>query len=343
MSNKEVKKIVIFRKMWCCEGLMEAFQNLGYSVVENPKNSDLEKYQNEKILCCIANLYEEIKQPFSARNLKNFLNSKQAPLIFWNRDGPSHMGMKRWRLWLLKHFDFIDIYASHTLQDSGKFADEVVYLANAAWDSQYNLRGKTLADLREINNYRYDVSFLGSINKNKNPESYHRMVFLEKLQQQLKNTNLKFCIAECANNLTIPQQVEIIQTSKINLSVAAGCDFRYQGGYHGEPFSFGLPERCYGIANCGGFLLSDYRPHSYDDFCENYDFVSFRNIDECVEKILYFCDDKNFDKSRQIAENAYQTVNRKHLYKHRAEKLIEYIIYWKQKHKFLPVKMLYES
>lgn len=338
-----MKQVVIFRYLWNHEALAEAFQNLGYEIEINPSNKDLEKYKPDEILCCIANLHTEIKKPFTMLGLKQKLNAKHAPLIFWNRDGPSHMGDKWWRIWLVKHFKFLDIYATHTLQDAGHFADEVVYFPNAAWDSKYNLSGKTLQDLRDKNAYSYDVSFIGSITYEKRPENYHRMVFFKKLQQRLENTNIKFYIAECENNLSLAQQVEIIQKSKINLSCAAGCDFRYQGGYHGEPFSFGLPERCYGIANCGGFLLSDHRPHSYDDFCENYDFVSFKNISECVEKILYFCDDKNFDKLREIAENAYQTVNRKHLYKHRAEKLIEYVNYWKQKHKFLPVKMLYED
>lgn len=336
-----MKQVVIFRYLWNHEALAEAFQNLGYEIEVNPSNKDLEKYKPDEILCCIANLHTEIKKPFTMLALKQKLNAKHAPLIFWNRDGPSHMGDKWWRIWLVKHFKFLDIYATHTLQDAGHFADEVVYFPNAAWDSKYNLSGKTLQDLRNKNAYSYDVSFIGSITKRQ--KNYHRMVFFKKLQQRLENTNIKFYIAECENNLSLAQQVEIIQKSKINLSCAAGCDFRYQGGYHGEPFSFGLPERCYGIANCGGFLLSDHRPHSYDDFCENYDFISFKNINECVEKILYFCDDKNFDKLREIAENAYQTVNRKHLYKHRAEKLIEYVNYWKQKHKFLPVKMLYED
>lgn len=338
-----MKQVVIFRYFWNYEAIAEAFQNLGYEIVINPSNKDLEKYKAGEILCCIANLHTEIKKPFTMLSLKKILNAKQAPLIFWDRDGPSHMGDKWWRIWLVKHFKFIDIYATHTLQDSGHFADEVIYFPNAAWNSKYNLNGKTLEDLRKPDNYEYDVSFIGSITYEKRPENYHRMVFFKKLQQRLENTNIKFYIAECENNLSLSQQVEIIQKSKINLSCAAGCDFRYQGGYHGEPFSFGLPERCYGIASCGGFLLSDHRPHSYDDFCENYDFVSFKNISECVEKILYFCDDKNFDELRHIAENAYQTVNRKHLYKHRAEKLIEYIIYWKQKHKFIPVKMLYDD
>ena len=89
-----MKQVVIFRYLWNHEALAEAFQNLGYEIEVNPSNKDLEKYKPDEILCCIANLHTEIKKPFTMLGLKQKLNAKHAPLIFWNRDGPSHMGDK---------------------------------------------------------------------------------------------------------------------------------------------------------------------------------------------------------------------------------------------------------
>ncbi len=39
--------------------------------------------------------------------------------------------------------------------------------------------------------------------------------------------------------------------------------------------SWGLPERCYGIPACGGFLLSDERGHAANDFVVGRELVFF--------------------------------------------------------------------
>lgn len=324
---------VLINAFWNAKPLIQAFQALGYTVWENATAADIDGLSPDDVLLYLTNLHADIKHPWAALQRKKVINQRHAPVIFWDRDGPSHMGDKAWRLWLMKHLSFIDIYASHTLQDAGHFAEEVIYLPNAAWEEVYNLRDHSLAELRDPGFYRHDVSFFGRIDPKRFPETHYRAQFIALLREKLAALGIDFFVTD--QSLSADEQVQLIQTSRINLSCFAGCDVRYQGGYHGEPFSGGLPERCYGIPACGGFVLNDRRAHAHDDFTPDVDWIDFRDLDECVAKIRHFL--SHFDHLRSVAEAAHHTVMSRHRYRHRAEKLQRFVRYWRQKKGHEPV------
>jgi spore maturation protein CgeB len=108
-------------------------------------------------------------------------------------------------------------------------------------------------------------------------------------------------------------QIDLIQRSRININVGCAAD------REGER-SWGLTERCYGVPSCGGFLLTDEREHGSDDFIEGDEIVMFTDVNDCLQKILYYLD--RHDERRRIAENAYNRVIREHTYIYRAEKLL---------------------
>lgn len=323
---------VVFRNCWNMTALAQAFETLGYAVLENPTDAQLAGLEPGGVVACISNAHIDIKRPWHALAVKKRINRLGAPVIFWDRDGPSHMGDKSWRIWLLKHFSFMDAYATHTLQDAGKFAEEVLYLPNAAWVERYNLGDATLASLRDRSAYEYDVSFFGRIDPRRYPETEFRAAFVEKLKPALDALKLRYFFGD--QDLPVAAQRELIQKSIVNLSFFAGCDVRYQGGYHGEPFSWGLPERCYGVPACGGFLLSDERVHALDEFVPGDEWVWFADLGDCVEKIRYHVE--NFDLTRNIAEAAHRRVMKQHCYTHRAAKLLEFTRYWKCKKGLIP-------
>ncbi len=332
-ASRDVGRTVVFRGLWNIEALAGAFERIGFETRVDPGRAELRALERGSVLACITNIHADVKRPLGALALKRRFNRLGAPLIFWDRDGPSHMGEKAWRMWLLRHLSFMDVYATHSLQDAGRFADEVLYLPNAAWDERYNLRGATLESLRDPAGYRYDVSFFGFVDPQKHPEHALRAAFLERLRPRLEAEKLRYFFGD--PNLSVDAQVALIQTSVVNLSVFAGCDVRYRGGYRGEPFSWGLPERCYGIPACGGFLLCDERGHGHDDFVPGAEWVSYADVADCVRKIRYHVE--HFDLTRQIAEAAHHRVMAAHRYVHRAEKLVRFCSYWKQKQRLLPV------
>jgi spore maturation protein CgeB len=110
------------------------------------------------------------------------------------------------------------------------------------------------------------------------------------------------------------EQLEIIRRSRINLSALAACDA-------GSGRSWGLPERCYGVPACGGFLLSDARRHAGDDFSVD-ERAQFEGLDDCVERIRHFL--ARPQAMRAIAERAHARVQSEHLYRHRAARLIDF-------------------
>lgn len=332
-QSLDKSRIVIIRDLWNITPLVLGFEKLGYEVWVDRPDSELERLSRGEVVACLSNIHTDIKRPFHSLAVKKKINRLGAPFIFWDRDGPSHMGEKAWRMWLLKHVAFMDAYASHTMQDAGKFADEVIYLPNAVWEERYNLAGATLESLRDRSKYRYDVSFFGCIDAKTYPEHTFRAAFVEKLKPALEAMKLRYFIGD--HHLPLKEQVELIQTSIINLNFFAGCDVRYQGGYHGEPFSWGLPERCFGIPGCGGFMLSDERAHAFDDFAVDSEWASFTDFDDCLEKIRYYVD--NFDVTRHIAEAAHKRVMAEHRYVHRAEKILRFCLYWKQKQRLIKV------
>ncbi len=294
--------------------LQEGVELAGHEVRNNIW--DINIFTSEKIEAAIFEFKHIFKEKWKFLNLAFKLKQHRIPVVTWNVDSPWNTGIKRWKVNLLLRGNILSLYATHSLQNTEWIRHaKVVYLPNAAWASRYNLRGLTLEDLRKKDVYKWDLSFIGNMDREKYNEHKNRVEFLEKLGNFLKRKGLKFLFID-SQDLSFDEQVEIIQRSKINLSCISAADCA------GE-FSWGLPERCYGIPACGGFLLAENRVHTRDDFIIGEEVITYSNIEDCVDKILYYLD--KHEECRRIAENAYHRVMKEHTYKHRAIKLISEI------------------
>jgi spore maturation protein CgeB len=234
------------------------------------------------------------------------------PLIGLDRDAPWHLGIRWRRLAWFRLLRPLDIYASHTLQPTWKFAPVKIYCANAAWVRNFNLHGHSLQEMRDPNFYKYDVSFLGNLDGQRFKEHAKREKFFQALAERLARLGIRYSFAQ-GSGATLPEQIDLIQRSRINLNYGAAAD-------HGAVRSWGLPERCYGVPGCGGFLLSDERRHVSDDFDVASEWAGFRDLDDCVERILYWL--AHFEDSRRVAEAAHARVLKHHTYELRAQSLL---------------------
>lgn len=291
--------------------LKEGFQAAGCDLMEDrwqPGEADLEGCS-----ACVIDLYEGIRHPLRTLGLKRRLRRHGIPLIGIDRDAPWYRGMRRRRLWFFNVLRLLDIYASHSLQNAHKFAPDALYLPNAAWTRVYNLAGTSLADLRDPARYRHDVCFVGNLNASRYREHRKRVEFLEELRHRLTALGIGCHFVDSAG-LSPAEQVTLIQQSRINLNYGAACD-------NGPERSWGLPERCYGIPACGGFLLSDAREHAKDDFVPGSEWVSFDGLDDCIAQMRFYL--AHFDRAREIAEAAHHRVLRDHTYEVRARQLLE--------------------
>jgi spore maturation protein CgeB len=297
--------------------LIAAFTRLGHTV-QTP--DDALRAGTLSSACVAVSDFRGMAKDFKAAIRLGWRISRAGvPHVYWNREGPSHFGEKRWRLWLLRRFGRIDVYAAHTLQNCKGFARDVLYLPNAADADRYNLHGATLADLRDPSRYRHDVSFFGNTDEDRYPEVAPRARFLAALAPRLERHGIRLSVHRGA--LSLDEQIALIQSSRINLSIHSGADSRYREHARHKARGWGLPERCYGVPAAGGFLLSDSRFHAADDFLPETEWASFTDVESCVAGIRHFL--THFDEARRIAEAAHRRVLAQHTYLHRAARLIE--------------------
>lgn len=290
--------------------LKEAFEHIGYRVVENAWAPDPDLLARSET--CVVNLYEAIRSPWSALGLKHRLKRAGVPLIGLDRDAPWHMGIRWRRLAWFRLLRPLDIYASHTLQPTWNFAPVKLYSANAVWVRNFNLHGHTLDEMRDPAFYEYDVSFLGNMDGQRYKEHAERAHFFAALRPRLDALGIRHCIRH-SSGISEDEQIRVIQRSRINLSYRSSCD-------HGGTLSWGLPERCYGVPARGGFLLTDQRRHAADDFDPATEWAGFTDLDDCVTKIQFWL--ARFEASRRIAEAAHARVMREHTYEQRAHNLV---------------------
>ena len=282
--------------------------------------------QMKPTVACHIWFYECIRHPFKIWRLKRRLSRYNIPLIAWNRDAPHYLNhtkpQRRWILNLANWLRLLDIYATHTLIDEHRtFANLVLFLPNAADSSRYTIGNdpsERLLKLRNSEDYRWDVTFFGGMNGSKYKEDKSREAFFKELGKRLEELNITYCFRE-ADGMSSEDQIHFIQASRINLNFGARCEY-------GASIASGLPERCYGIPACGGFLLCDKRTHARDDFTPGENWAEYDGLDDCVEKIQYWL--AHFDKARDLAERCHTHVLNNHTYAHRAEKLLNAIHAW---------------
>lgn len=291
----------------------------GLSLRESRRWQDADRSQPERILGAYTWFYEGLRHPLTIWGMRRFLRRRGIPLFVWNQDAPHYLNRAGWRLDWLDRARLYDIYATHSLVDARRsFADSTLYLPNAADTTRYHLHGATLESLRDPNRYEHDVSFFGAMDGLRYKEMRARQEFFAALGERLTARGIRFLFREAAG-MSVEEQVALIQKSRINLNFGASCDF-------GAPVASGLPERCYGIPACGGFLLCDKRTHARDDFTPGENWAEFEGLDDAVARIEYWL--ANFAAARALAERCHAHVMARHTYAHRAATLHHALIAW---------------
>jgi spore maturation protein CgeB len=290
----------------------------GLVLRESRRWQDADRSEPQRILGAYTWFYESLRHPLTTWGMHRFLRTQGIPLFVWNQDAPHYLNRAVWRLDWLDRAQLFDIYATHSLIDSRRFADSQLYLANAADTARYHLHGATLAELRDPIRCEHDVSFFGAMDGLRYKEMLSRQEFFAALGERLTERGVRFLFRESAG-MSVEQQVALIQGSRINLNFGASCDY-------GASVASGLPERCYGIPACGGFLLCDKRTHAADDFTPGDNWAEFDGLDDCVAKIEFWL--TNFAAARDLAERCHAHVMARHTYTHRAATLHDALLAW---------------
>jgi len=291
-------------------GLREGFEALGHEVLENRWTPDAAVLEGAAL--CVADFVDCARQVRRTLGLKRCLARSGVPFIALNRDAPFNRGIHPTRLAVMAWLKPFHSYAAHSMQGAGKYATRTLYCPNAAREALYCATEEQLRAMRDPAQYRWDVSFLGNLDVKRYREHARRVEFLNALDAKLGLAGIRTLFRDSAG---IPdgEQIEIIRTSRINLSAVAACDA-------GAEPSWGLPERCYGVPACGGFLLADRRRHAAEDFAAD-ERAEYASLDDCAARIRYFLE--HLGEARAIAERARARVARDHGYRNRADRLLD--------------------
>ncbi len=296
----------------------------GLVLRESRRWQDADLSAPERILGAYTWFYEAVRHSVRTCLMQRRLRRFGIPLFTWNQDAPHYLNYsvwrRRWKLDFAARFHPFDIYLTHTLADKERhFGDTTIYFPNAADTARYHLHGKTLADLRNPAGYEYDVTFFGAMDGARYKEMRARQRFFAALGERLSALGIRYLFREAAG-MSVAEQVSLIQRSRINLNFGASCEY-------GAREASGLPERCYGIPACGGFLLCDRRTHARDDFTPGENWAEFDgSLDDCVAKIEHWL--THFDAARDLAERCHAHVLANHTYAQRAEKLHRILLDW---------------
>lgn len=321
MSAAAGSPLALFAFRFAMEPYREAFETLGYEVqlgVTKPTPSQL-----DRAALCLLGLYDGVRRPWATWRLRRALRRSRVPLIGVDRDAPWHLGVRVARLKLFEQLRLLDIYATHTLQPTYRFARVTHYNANAVWKRRFHLHGATLEQMRDPAFFRWDASFVGNLDGTRYREHAERQRFLSALEPRLRALGLRVLFRH-SEGMSEAEQIEVIQRSIVNLNYRSSCDHRSRRGVAG---SWGLPERCYGVPARGGFLLSDERRHAQDDFDLAREWASYRDFADCIGRIRHYV--AHFAETRVIAEAAHARVMREHTYEHRAERLLQVAQRWR--------------
>jgi len=269
----------------------------------------------------LGNFFEQIKRPLQLARIRRALARDRAPYVWWNRDAPWNCAIKPWRKLLIRGARAADIHLAHSRQSAELFGEPVGYFPNAAETDRYNLGSRSLESLRDSSAYRYAVSFVGTVNP-AFERVRARVEFLAALRERLRRDGVQLHVFDTSvgSTLSVPEQVAIIQASRVNLNVGAVCDHPVR--------SWGIPERCFGIASCGGFLFCDERRHAADTFPADA-WAQFLDLEDCVTRIRFFLE--HFGAAREHAERLHRAVLERHTYQARARELLELLSAWRAK------------
>ena len=175
------------------------------------------------------------------------------------------------------------------------------------------------------NNYKYDISFIGGHNPNR-----------DWMIHEFSKSGLKveaFGHGWPNGPVTLEKMHEIFQQSKINLNLSnsVSLDLRYllykirniKTALRSKKVSSQIKARNFEIPYFGGFQLTDYVPSIENYFKIGQEIACYSNIDEAILLAKYYLE--NDDIRERIKAAGIQAARSQHTYLHRFEEILKNI------------------
>lgn len=199
-------------------GMREGFAVLGHEVIENQWAPEAAALAGAAL--CVADFVDCARQVRRTLGLKKCLAQSAVPFVALNRDAPFNRGIHPMRLAAMAWLKPFAVYASHSMQDAERYAARTAYCPNAARESLYHATEEQLRAMRDPAQYRWDVCFIGNLDAKRYREHARRVEFLNALDAKLASSGIRTLFRD-SEGMPDGEQVEIIRTSRINLSAIA--------------------------------------------------------------------------------------------------------------------------
>jgi spore maturation protein CgeB len=95
--------------------------------------------------------------------------------------------------------------------------------------------------------------------------------------------------------------------------------------HHGDVPAFANNMRLYEATGMGCLLVTDYKDNLHEMFEPEQEVVTYRDAAECVDKILFYLDERNSTIRERIARAGHKRTLQQHTYRARMKHLVELI------------------
>jgi glycosyltransferase involved in cell wall biosynthesis len=155
---------------------------------------------------------------------------------------------------------------------------------------------------------KYDVGFVGHVQESENYNGITRIEALDRLFKEFPNFYYGSRHPAFPNKNLFEDAAKRFSESKIVFNISIKDDINM---------------RVFETLSTGSFLLTNWIPSLGELFDDGKHLVTYRTLDEMVEKAKYYLE--HDEEREKIAKAGYEEFIKKHTYKHRVEKILEIV------------------
>ncbi len=234
-------------------------------------------------------------------------NNTQAVIVSWFPDHPANLG----RQYLLAApYDFLFFKDKWLVDLAKRIGKNAFYLPEACmpkWHKKIELSDEE----KEV--YGCDVTTAGNM-------YYYRVIIFERL---IKKFSVKLWGGGIPRWIDSPVRnaYQGISVTELEKSKAFNGAKIVVNTFQGEVF--GVNQRLFEIAGCGGFQICEHRDEVEDFFDIGKEIITFRNLDELEKKTEYYL--AHPEERRKIADAAYKKARKEYTFQKRLEEMFRII------------------
>lgn len=156
---------------------------------------------------------------------------------------------------------------------------------------------------------KYDVCFVGHVQETTNYNGFSRIEALDRLFKEFPNFYYGSRHPAFPNKNLFEDAAKKFSLSKIVFNISIKDDINM---------------RVFETLSTGSFLLTNWIPTLGDLFEDGKHLVTYKSLDEMVEKAKYYLEHE--EEREKIAQAGYQEFIAKHTYKHRVESILSRVM-----------------